>query len=378
MEDPPPPRRDPWWARLLIILGALLILASAGLFAGYQLLVTRVSGSVPQSDLLGDAGNRAAHHVTVNGPVTVLLVGIDTRPDQNPADQSRADSIIIVHVPAAHDQAFLVSIPRDTLVPIPADPATGWAGGSDKINAAFAYGSRNGGGVPGGVHLLGRTIKERYGIGFDAAAVLDFAGFQQVVGVLGGVDMCVDEKVTSIHVGYTADGRVAVPFRQDADLSLHAVPGVTPKVYEPGCRHLAAWEALDYTRQRELLAGGDGDYGRQRHQQQFIKAVVRQVLAAGVLSNPGRLSRVLDTVGRAMTTDNGGISLGDWLFAMRGIGAGDVLTVRTNGGQYATTVVPGVGAVETLTDTSLELLRSVREDTVATFVAAHPDWVAPS
>jgi LCP family protein required for cell wall assembly len=363
---------------VLVVLGAVLMLASGGLFVGYRLVVATASRGVTQRDLLGDTGNQARRHVDISGPVNILLVGIDTRPGQNPTDLSRADSIIVAHVPAAHDQAYLVSIPRDTLVPIPADPQTGWAGGQDKINAAFAYGSQKGGGIAGGVHLLGETIRARYGIGFDAAAVVDFAGFQQVVGVLGGVTMCVDEKVTSIHIGFTADGREAVPFRQDADLSLHPVPGVTPKVYQPGCRHLAAWEALDYTRQRDLLANGDGDYGRQRHQQQFIKAVFKEILSAGVLSDPAKLSRVLATVGRAMTVDTGGVGMGDWIYAMRGIGGDGVLTIKTNNGQFDTTNVPGIGAVENLTDTSQQLLQAVRDDTVAAFVAAHPDWVSQS
>ncbi len=371
-----PRRHDPLWARLLIVFGALLMLVSGGLFVGYKLLVARASSSVTQSDLLGDAGNQAAHHVNINGPVNILLIGIDTRPGQNPSDLSRADSIIIAHVPASHQEAYLVSIPRDTLVSIPANPQTGWAGGNEKINAAFAFGSQNGGGIAGGVHLLGETIKAPYGIGFDAAAVVDFAGFQQVVSVLGGVDMCVDEKTTSIHIGFTADGKEAVPFRQDADLNLHAVPGVTPKVYEPGCRHLAPWEALDYTRQRDLLANGDADYGRQRHQQQFIRAVFKQILSAGVLSNPAKLSRVLDTVGKAMTVDTGGIGIGDWIYAMRDIGGSDLLSIKTNNGQFNTTFVPGIGACEKLTDTSLQLLQSVRDDSVATFVSAHPDWLA--
>ena len=190
--------------------------------------------------------------------------------------------------------------------------------------------------------------------------------------------MCIDEKTTSIHVGYADDGTETVPFRQDADLSLHPIPGVTPKVYEPGCRHLAAWEALDYTRQRDLLANGDADYGRQRHQQQFIKAVVKQILSAGVLTNPARLSRVLDTVGKAMTVDTGGVSIGDWIYAMRGIGGNDVLTIKTNNGQFNTTYVAGLGACENLTDTSLQLLQAVHDDTVAGFVSAHPDWVSSS
>lgn len=374
----PASARGPWWTRPLIVVGAVLMLASATTIVGINLLVAQATKSVTQTNLLGGSGNQASHHVDINGPANVLLLGIDTRPDQSATDPSRSDSIIIVHIPASHDRAYLVSIPRDTLVQIPADPRSGYPGGQNKINAAFAFGSQNGGGIPGGTALLASTIKTLYGIGFDAAAVVDFAGFKQVVDVLGGVGMCVDEKVTSIHIGFTADGVMAprAPFRQDADLNLYPVPGITPQVYNPGCQHFNGWQALDYTRQRDLLANGDGDYGRQRHQQQFIKAVVHGIFAQGVLTNPGKLAAVLDTVGKAMTVDTGGIPLQDWIFAMRGITADALTTIKTNSGQYNTTIVPGIGDCENLTDTSLELLQDVKVDTVADFVAGHPDWTA--
>jgi polyisoprenyl-teichoic acid--peptidoglycan teichoic acid transferase len=79
-----------------------------------------------------------------------------------------------------------------------------------------------------------------------------------------------------------------------------------------------------------------------------------------------------------MTVDTGGVSVEDWIFAMRGIHASNVLTIKTNNGQYDSTPVPGIGDCENLTDTSLQLLQSVKDDRVDTFVAAHPDWVATS
>ncbi|HKT06004.1 MAG TPA: LCP family protein, partial [Rugosimonospora sp.] len=372
----------PLWARLLLIAGALLVLASGGVLIGAKLLIAQATKSVTQTNLLGGAGNQASappaeHHVSITGAVNILLVGIDARPAQS-AQGSRSDSIIVLHVPAAHDRAYLVSIPRDTLVRIPANPKTGYTGGENKINAAFSYGSQNGGGLPGGVGLLAATIKAEYGIGFDAAAVVDFSGFQQVVGVLGGVDMCVDEKTTSIHIGFTRSGKEEVPFTQDANGHLYPVAGVKPEVYQPGCQHLAGWQALDYVRQRDLLAKGDGDYGRQRHQQQFIKAIFKQILSAGTLTNPVKLAGVLDTVGKAMTVDTGGVSIADWIYNMKGITGSGMVTINTNSGHYDTVNVPGIGACEKLNPTSLQLLADVQADTVDQFVTAHPDWRSQS
>jgi LytR_cpsA_psr family len=55
-------------------------------------------------------------------------------------------------------------------------------------------------------------------------------------------------------------------------------------VYHVGCQHFVGWQALDYVRQRELIP--DGDYGRQRNQQQLIRALAAKVTASHLLSNP--------------------------------------------------------------------------------------------
>lgn len=375
--------KDPLWAKLLVVFGALLMLGSGGAIIGNRVLFAAATSSVTHADLgFGDPNTKS--HVTINGAKNILLIGVDTRPGQNvAADPARSDSIMILHIPATHDRAFLVSIPRDTYVTIPAFNNGKSRSGEqhNKINAAFAFGGQGLDGLEArkqGTLLLKKTIENNFGVGFDAGAIVDFAGFQDVVSVLGGVDMYVDEKTTSIHIGFTKDGKEKVPFTQDANLRLHAVAGVTPKVYNVGQQHLAAWEALDYCRQRDLLANGDSDYGRQRHQQQFIKAVFKGILNGGVLSNPGKLTKVLDVVGKAMTVDDGNIGLEDWIFAMRGIGGSDVITVKTNGGKFNSQNVSGLGDVEIMDEASLQLMTSIRNDAVDGFIDQHPDWVSQS
>ncbi|MEP6631415.1 MAG: LCP family protein, partial [Lapillicoccus sp.] len=128
------------------------------------------------------AGTRPA-----DGPgATYLLVGSDGREGLTPAQQQqlnggggdigqRTDSIILVHVPASGGKASLISIPRDSYVPIPGR-------GSNKINAAFAF---------GGPKLLTQTIEQNTGIYLDGYLEIGFAGFANVVDSLGGVDVCV-------------------------------------------------------------------------------------------------------------------------------------------------------------------------------------------
>ncbi len=373
------PGKDPLWAKLLVIFGALMMLASGSVIVGQRLIFAAATSSFNQTDLLDPAA--PPQHVTINGAKNILLVGIDSRPNQNPSDLVRADSIIILHIPATHDRAYLVSIPRDTYVEIPAydNSKPRYRGGHDKINSAFAFGGQGLAGLDarkGGFVLLQQTIKRDWNIDFQAGAIVDFAGFQEVVSVLGGVDMYVDEETKSIHVGYDRNGKFKSPSWMDGNAKAHPVAGVTPKTYKVGYQHLAPWEALDYVRQREWIP--DGDYGRQRHQQQFIKAVFKGILSSKVLTDPGKLRKVLDVVGKAMTIDSGHIGLEDWIFAMRKIGSGDIMTIKTNGGQFHSETVAGFGDVETMNETSLQLLNAIRTDTVDNFVLGHADWVSSS
>ena len=371
---------DPLWARLFVIFGALMMLASGTAIIGNKLVFDAAVDNFNHADLLDPAQPKT--HVSINGAKNILLVGIDARPDQDPTLPIRSDSIMILHIPATHDRAFLVSIPRDSYVDIPPynNGANRFGGHHDRINAAFAFG---GAGLTGldarkhGFRLLQQTIKLNLGVTFDAGAIVDFMGFRDVVESLGGVDMYVDEKVTSVHIGFTKDGKQKVPYEQNGGSSIHAIKGVTPKVYEVGMHHFQPWEALDYVRQRDLLQNGDSDYGRQRHQQQFIKAVFKAILNKGILSDPTKLPGLLKVVGKAMIIDNGRIGLEDWIFAMRNIGASDVVTIKTNGGQFN----PGQGdlrSVELISQDSMKLFAAIRDDAVDGFITAHSDWVSPT
>jgi LCP family protein required for cell wall assembly len=374
--------RDPLWARLMVVFGALLMLVSGVAIFGSKFLVAEATKSVTQQNLLGGAGQDRAH-VSINGAKNILLVGVDARPNQSANDPIRSDSIIILHIPASHDRGYMVSIPRDSLVDIPAynNGKFKYNGGRDKINAAFAFGGEGLAGAPAkshGFELLAKTIQNMTGITFDAGAIVDFGGFKQVVSVLGTVHMYVDEKTTSIWLGYDKNGKYAAPFHIHDDGTVGSpVPGVTPQVYDVGWHDFPDYQALDFVRQRDLLANGDTDYGRQRHQQQFIKAVFKQIVSSGTLTSPTKLSRILDAVGKAVTVDSGGVPLEDWIYAMRGVNPNDLVTVKTNDGQFNSAKYNGV-AVELLNDTSMELLHAVKSDTMDSFITQHPDWVSNS
>jgi LCP family protein required for cell wall assembly len=350
-------RRQPVWPRVAVWFGAVLMVLSGGSLASMKLLVDRYTGAVDQQSMLGGAAVGTGGD-PLKGPLNILLVGVDERTEQDDPNGTRADSIIVLHVPADHRSAYLLSIPRDTLVEIPRFPKSRYGGGREKINSAFQHGSDNGGGRAGGFELLAATVRNATGIAFNAGAIVNFAGFEAVVSALGGVTMCIDQRVTSIHKDTNGQ---------------KLTKGAEPAVYRPGCYHLKAWQALDYVRQRHTSGG---DYDRQRHQQQFLKAIANQAMSKGVITNPGKLDAVLTAAGHALTVDPGRAKLTDWVFLFKGIGTAGLAMLKTNGGQFDSVPCPDGTSCEQLTAESRSMFEAARNDRLQEFVSTHPSWLA--
>ncbi|MEH1013909.1 LCP family protein [Micromonospora sp. CPCC 206060] len=359
----------PRWARVCTYLGVVLMVLSGGALIGYQALLARYEGAVGKGDLFGDgaAGASAPRRSDVKGPLNILLVGIDPRNSTTPP---LADSIMIMNIPAGLDRAYLFSIPRDTLVDVPAFPKAGYSGGQTKINSAMARGSN----VPGqpnkpnvaqGFELLSKTLAGYTGIErFDAGAIINFTGFKKIVDAMGGVDLYVDERTRSEHL--QPDG---TPRRLKPGGGGYTGP---QKVYEVGQHHLAGWEALDFVRQRYGLK--DGDYARQRHQQQFLKAMADQALSLDVVTNPTKLDAVLRAAGKSLVFDGRGNSIADFGFALRNLRSQSISMIKLPGG--GVTSSGGKYQGEALQPVAEEFFAAVRGNTVETFLAAHPELLS--
>jgi len=367
-----PPKRKrsaiPRWARLCTILGAVLMVASGGLLVTSEALLARYEGAVTTEDLFGD-GAGAEPKTDIKGPLNILLVGIDPR---DKTTLPLADSIMIMHIPAGLDRGYLFSLPRDLLVDIPAFPKANYNGGRDKLNAAMSHGSRvPDGGIPDrakGFELLSKTVSNYTGIErFDAGAIVNFAGFKKIVDAMGGVTMYVDEKeVLSEHLQPNGKSR---PMR-DCGGCAHPYTGPQAR-YTQGTHTFKGWQALDYVRQRYTVE--DGDYGRQRHQQQFVKAMVQQVLSKNVMTDLPKLDKVLRAAGESLVFNGRGHSVADFGFALRGIRQDSITMIKLQGGGVNNS--NGSYAGEALKPVAKEFFVAIRSDTADAFVAAHPEMV---
>ena len=111
-----------------------------------------------------------------DGPLNVLVLGVDTRPD-NEEMGSRTDTIMLVQVVPKRGDVKLLSIPRDLFVQV--EP-----GDKDRINAAYNY---------GGIEETIAAVENYSGVPIDHYATIDFEGFERVIDAMGGVRVDVGE-----------------------------------------------------------------------------------------------------------------------------------------------------------------------------------------
>ncbi len=367
-----PTQRPAARPRLIGILAAAVALLSVGVGTALGILANRPpDGAAESVDLFGTGTtNPPAPGATttqpgsdLTGPLNILIAGHDMVEGVSFRGIPHSDAVMILHIDASLTHAYLTSLPRDLLVPIPANEASGTpAHSSDKLTHAMTYGAR----VPGstrqdlaqGFALTARTVSDYTGIDhFDAGAVLSFEGLSRLVDVLGGIDLYVDHKVTSIHMG---------PDGQNAEAK-----GGPFQVYEVGRQHLNGWQTLDYARQRYSLP--NGAYDRERHHRQIIKALVTKLVDFDIPRFPLMASfyaQYVRAINLAFTVDLRGRPLSQWAYALRDLKPEAITIVGLPGGGVSS---GGAYRGERLEPIANDYFEAVQDDTVAEFLAAHPE-----
>ena len=251
---------------------------------------------------------------------TYLLVGSDSRKGLTRKENrrlgtggvgdvgQRTDTIMLLHT--GDGPALLLSIPRDSIVPIPGH-------GTTKINAAFAY---------GGAPLLVRTIEQSTGVRVDHYVEIGFGGFVNSVDAVGGVEICPTQRM--------------VDRRANLDI-------------KKGCQHVDGITALGYARSRHT--SGIGDIDRARHQREVVSAIGEEVKSPWTVLNPVRYWRInmAGTSSLKVDEDSGVVDLARFAWAM----------TRVNGKDGLTCSMPIRDlAVHWDTDRALALLRLIKAD----------------
>ncbi|MEM9777321.1 MAG: LCP family protein, partial [Chloroflexota bacterium] len=193
-----------------------------------------------------------------SGITNVLLIGSDTPSDSSEPDSVRTDSLLIVSINREESTASILSIPRDLYLYIP-----GWREG--RINTAYARGEQVD--YPGGgTKQLKDTILYNFGIPIHYYARIDFAGFEQVVDSLGGIEIVNSCQLTDWIL-------------KEPGLDIQVEDNWEMFTLEPGVHEMDGFTALWYARSRRTTS----DFDRGRRQQQIMSAILEKGLDLNLL-----------------------------------------------------------------------------------------------
>ena len=206
------------------------------------------------SETVTSTGEAGADKDITKEPFTVLVTG---------ENEGLADSIILMSVNPISMKVTMTSIARDSYVPISC------YGSSDKINAAHASSES----------CMVKTVENLMGIDIDYTIEFNFASVIRVVDAVGGVE-------ADIEVGF--------------DAQCWDIPTDSLAVYHinPGHNYLDGTKALGYVRERNAFP--DGDFARQRHQQDVIEQIIQKVMAS---KSPQMFLDILDAAGDNIKTN---------------------------------------------------------------------------
>ena len=231
------------------------------------------------------------HHVNVtnamlgkrppklNGATNILVIGSDSRAGSHGKygrgiAGSRSDTSMVLHISPTHNHVFVISFPRDSMVPIyqcepdgQGHPGQQAQQGLERLNATFS---------DGGAPCLWKTLEQTTHIHIDHFIEVDFSGFQKIVNDVGGVKVC-------------------LPFAIHDPASKLSLP--------KGVHVIGGAQALAFVRERHVGLGSD--LQRIQRQQYFLASVAQKIKSSGILGDPPKLYTLVHDIASALTTDTG-------------------------------------------------------------------------
>ncbi len=225
--------------RIAQVVGAVVAVLLVAVVGSYFYLNSKLNRSVA---LPAFSGQSAGQNWLITGSdsrqglsqqqIVSLHVGDDFGTENS-------DSLLLLHIGSG--RPVLISIPRDSYVPIPGH-------GDNKLNAALAF---------GGPSLLVQTVEEVTGLRINHYMGIGFGGLVSVVNQVGGVTMCLPKAL------HDYDSGANIP---------------------AGCHNLDGAQALAFVRDRHSFA--DEDLQRIADQRAFLKALLDKATSPGVYLNP--------------------------------------------------------------------------------------------
>jgi LCP family protein required for cell wall assembly len=277
--------------RIALVIGVVVLVLILGIGGSYFWINGKLNRAVALPAFTGTSAG-----------TNWLIAGDDSRNGISRTEQDAlhlgsegadaSDSLLLLHMGTG--KPVLISIPRDSYVPIPGH-------GENKINAALAF---------GGPALLVQTVEQATGLKINHYMGIGFGGLADVVNTVGGVRMCVT---------------TAVPADPTGDSGFKGLAA--------GCHNLNGTQAIAFVRDRHSFA--DSDLQRIQDQRAFLSALLSKATSPSVYLNPFTALPFGSTAASSISVDKGA-SLYDLLQAAMALRAPETGTVPIANANYQT------------------------------------------
>ncbi|MEO7364340.1 MAG: LCP family protein [Candidatus Saccharimonadales bacterium] len=261
---------------LVLIIGVGGLLFSQGAFKARQVF----QGSAAPAASLKANVNPDLLKGEGDGRINILLLGRGggghTAPDLT-------DTMMLVSIDPVNHTQSLLSVPRDLWVKAP-------NAGSMKINAAwetgeFKYlgkvkpGSTDPKAIQAGFDLVDQTVEAVLGVPIHYNIIVDFGAFEQAIGTVGGVAVNVPADLVDPSMAWENSNN--------------------PVLAKAGLQTFDGSKALMYVRSRHTSS----DFARSERQRAVLLALKSKVQTLGTLSNPLKISQLLNDFGDNVSSD---------------------------------------------------------------------------
>jgi LCP family protein required for cell wall assembly len=239
--------------------------------------------NVTLSDLKGLVSASQSALKQTDGRTNILVLGKGG--DNHPGGQL-TDTIEVVTINHADSRIAMISLPRDLQITTP-------AGTINKLNYAYTYGyekeTNKDKKAEAGAKSASDEVSKILGVPIHYSITLDFVGFKELVDSLGGVTVNVDKDLYDPFYpkdSFSSDGTYS---KSDAYITVSI---------KAGTQKMDGITALRYARSRETTS----DFDRAKRQQNLVFAIEEKSLSLGVLTNPQKVTDILNTLGKHIKT----------------------------------------------------------------------------
>lgn len=288
-----------WTVIIILIAGVLL-----GGWFGYKTL--KASGNIFKGNIL-DVFQNVPLKQDANGRTNIIILGT-SEDDPGHEGATLTDSMMILSVDQKAKNAYMMSIPRDLWVQYGTACNAGYQGKINEYYGCVGGGTGNVETDRAALTKEGGFVGDLLGLDIQYGVNVNYTVMRDLVNAVGGITVTIESRDPNGQMDSNFDWKCGVGDRKvtRAEVLRRCPPSGHFIDYPNGPVQLDAEHALYLAQARGDAAPTYGfeqsNFDREKNQQKIIKAIRAKALNAGILTDAGKVSKIIDSLGNNLRT----------------------------------------------------------------------------